>query len=162
MCCYLLMLQLSKAEKEQLKSSKQALLSPLSQLLWADGLAADGSWWSVEETEASWTFSVMKTELKSSVTAVQFLALGLGENWAETLALGVIWVKLCFDLKLMWADLSAVRSHEENSFSSNEGPGEVNEEQAPLITSKICCSLTGKWPNMLKELEILFNFCCFF
>lgn len=30
--------------------------------------------------------------------------------------------KLCLDLKLTWAVLSAVRSHEENSFSSKDGP----------------------------------------
>lgn len=104
-----------------MKSNKQALLSPLLLLVWGDESAADGEMLDTD-TGLSGTFSAVKTELKSSETAAQFLALVLDWNWADTLALGPISAKLCLDLKLTWAVLSAVRSHEENSFSSRDGP----------------------------------------
>lgn len=63
-----------------------------------------------------------KTELKSSGATAQFLDLLLDWNWVETLAAGAIAAKLCLDLKLTRAVLSAVKSHEENSFSSSDGP----------------------------------------
>lgn len=75
-----------------------------------------------------------KTELKSWGATAQFLDLLLDWNWVETLATGPILAKLCFDLKLIWAILSAVRSHEENSFSSSDGPRGVNQEKVSLYT----------------------------
>lgn len=108
-----------------MESNKQARLSPLS----PDGPAADGGRLGAD-TGASRRFSVTKAELKSSGAAAQFLALGLAWNWDETLVPGVIWAKLCLDLKLTWAVWSALRSHEENSFSSRDGPRGANEEQA--------------------------------
>lgn len=114
-----------------MKPNEQALLSPLSLLVWGDEAAADGGSLGAG-TRASGCFSAVKTELKSSVVAAQFLALVLGWNWAETLVLGAISAKLCLDLKLTWAVLSAVRSQEENSFSSRDGPRGVDEEQASL------------------------------
>lgn len=72
---------------------------------------------------------MVKMELKTSLAPAQFLALVLDWNWAETLVLGPISAKLCFDLKLKRAILSPVRSQDENSFSSRDGP-KVNEEQA--------------------------------
>lgn len=121
----------SKREAAAMKSSERVLLSPLSLLVWGDAPAADGGSLGAG-TGASGGFSVTKTELKSSVAAAQFLALVLGWNWAETLALGIISAKLCLDLKLTCAVLSAVRSQEENSFSSRVGPRGVDEEQASL------------------------------
>ena len=63
-----------------------------------------------------------KTELKSSEAEAQFLDLPLVWNWTETLVLGPILSRLCLDLKLIWATLSVVKSHEEKSFSSSDGP----------------------------------------
>lgn len=85
------------------------------------------------DTRASGRFSVTKTELKSSGATAQFLDLLLDLNWVETLAVGPILAKLCLDLKLIWAILSEVKSHEENSFSSSDGPRGVNQEKVLLI-----------------------------
>lgn len=117
-----------RGEAAAMESSKQARISPLSLLLWAEGPAASGGG-PGGGAGASCRLFVTKAELRSSAAAAQFLALGLAWNWDETLVLGAIWAKLCLDLKLTWAVLSAVRSHEENSFSSSDGPGGVNEEQ---------------------------------
>lgn len=127
----MLILQQSKGEKKKKKlwkSDKQAFLSPLSLLVWGDESAADGGALGAE-TGASGGLSATKTELKSPEAAAQFLDLVLDWNWAETLVLGPIAAKLCLDLKLTWAVLSPVRSHEENSFSSKDGPRGVNEGQ---------------------------------
>lgn len=69
---------------------------------------------------------VTKTELKSSEAKAQFLDLSLVWNWTETFVLGPILSRLCLDLKLNWATLSAEKSHEENSFSSSDGPKGTN------------------------------------
>lgn len=115
----------AKQEREKaIKSNKQAHLSPLSLLVWGDKSAAD-----VGMLGADTGAAVTKTELKSSGPAAQFLDLVLGWNWADAWALEPILDKLCLDLKLTWSVLSAVRSHEENSFSSREGPRGLNEEQ---------------------------------
>ena len=109
--------------------TETTLLSPLSLLVWGKESAADtckGADW------ISGRCSVMKMELKSSLAAAQFLALALDWNWAEILLLGPISAKLCFDLKLTWATVSLVRSQDENSFSSSDGPREVNEQQTFL------------------------------
>ena len=65
-------------EEEAMKSNKQALLSPLSLLVWEDesAAAADGGALGAD-TGASGGFFAAKTELKSSVAAAQFLALML-------------------------------------------------------------------------------------
>lgn len=110
-----------------IRSNKWALLSPLSLLVLGDESAADGGTMGVD-TGAPGRFSLMKTELKSSEARAQFLDLVLDWYWTETLALGPILARLCLDLKLIWAVLSAVKSHEENSFSSSDGPmGESRE-----------------------------------
>lgn len=75
-----------------------------------------------EEGEAPDGFSVTKTELKSSGATAQFLDLLLDWNWVESFTAGAISVKLRLALKLTRAVLSAVKSHEENSFSSSDGP----------------------------------------
>lgn len=67
-----------------------------------------------------------KTELKSSEAEAQFLDLPLVSNWTETFVLGPILSRLCLGLKLIWATFSAVKSHEENSFSSSDGPKGTN------------------------------------
>lgn len=67
-----------------------------------------------------------KTEVKSSEAETQFLDLPLVWNWTETFVLGHILSRLCLDLKFIRATLSAVKSHEENSFSSSDGPRWMN------------------------------------
>lgn len=109
-------------EAAAIQSNEEALLSPLSLLVWGDESApAEG----IMAADAT-ALGRMKTELKSSEAEAQFLDLPLVWNWTETFVLGPILSRLCFELKLTWATLSAVKSHEENSFSSRDGPREMN------------------------------------
>lgn len=113
-----------KRQKEEaaIQSNKEALLSPLSLLVWGgESAAAEG----ITGGDAG-ALGMTKTELKSWEAEAQFLDLPLVWKWAETFVLGPILSRLCLDLKLIWAILSAVKSHEENSFSSSDGPRGMN------------------------------------
>lgn len=137
-------------EEEAMRSNKQALLSPLSLLVWEDESAADEGTLGAA-TGASGGFSATKTELKSSGATAQFLALLLDWNWAETFILGPISAKRCLDLKLTWAILSAVRSHDENSFSSRDGPRGTSEWGTSFFTTQTNYAKQFKFPIYLKQ-----------
>lgn len=110
--------KLLRQREAAIQSNKEALLSPLSLLVWGDESAAGEG---IKGADAG-ALGMMKTEFKSSEAEAQFLDLPLVWNWTETFVLGPILSRLCLDLKFIWATLSAVKSHEENSFSSSDGP----------------------------------------
>lgn len=111
-------------------NTRSALLSPLTLDAWWDwASAAVGAG---EAVGGSGVFSTVKAALRSSEHWAQLRALELHWKCIDTWALGASSDMAWWGLKLTWAFLSAVRSHEEKSLSSRDGPEEQCKELLEL------------------------------